>query len=90
MFEPAECGVPVLFGPYMRDQLDLARQVIDAGAGKQVSIEEVGENILSLLTEKKLKETMSTAGLELALEVRGAALRTWEKINPYLNSKIEI
>lgn len=39
VLEPILYNTPVFFGPYMQKQLEFAKRVIDANAGKQLSIE---------------------------------------------------
>ncbi len=45
VLEPCLYGLPVLFGPYMHNQKELAARVLQAGAGKQVKAEDLGTEI---------------------------------------------
>ncbi len=82
IFEPAALGVPVLFGPHMESQKDLVDTVLQAGAGKQVTLDELPSIINSFLENPP--QQMKEAGLKLAREVDGATERTFIALNPYI------
>lgn len=86
IFEPAECGIPVLFGPYMEDQLNLVDLVVKARAGRQVKLIELPATLLDLLQNPEKSAQMSAAGYKLAQEAQGSSLRTWNT----LQEKIEL
>ncbi len=74
IFEPAALGIPVLFGPSMYSQKDLVTLVVDAGAGIQVSLENLAKVVEELLLNPS--QQMHQAGLRLAHEVHGSTQRT--------------
>lgn len=80
VFEPAVFGVPVLFGPHMFTQADLVKAVLDAGAGRQVTLQELPQILLDLLENPTLRTQMSKNGLQLADSSRGSSHRTFEII----------
>lgn len=82
IFEPAALGVPVLFGPHMESQKDLVDIVLQGGAGKQVTLAEVPDTVLKMLSDPP--KAMRQAGIKLAEEVHGATARTWQKIETFL------
>lgn len=82
IFEPAALGVPVLFGPSMYSQKDLVDLVVDAGAGWQVTLDNVTSVVNELLSFPT--STMREAGLKLADEVHGSTKRTLEALEKFL------
>jgi 3-deoxy-D-manno-octulosonic-acid transferase len=82
IFEPAALGIPVLFGPHMEAQKNLVKTVLDAGAGSQVTLEDLREKVEALLLSPQ--PSMSKAGLKLAEQMHGATARTWEAIERLL------
>ena len=77
IFEPARLGIPVLFGPYMETQVELTRLILDAGAGKQVRLDQLQIAVEKLLLDQKKRQTMSYQGLCLGAKVGGVAVRHW-------------
>ena len=82
IFEPAALGVPVLFGPYMEAQKDLVELVVGAGAGRQVTLQEVAPTVSAWLRDPPVE--MQRAGKALREAMHGATLRTWEALEPLL------
>jgi len=54
IFEPVAAGVPVFFGPYMHNQPDLKELIITAGAGKEVTLEQLPEALIEVLQTPEL------------------------------------
>jgi 3-deoxy-D-manno-octulosonic-acid transferase len=82
IFEPVQVGVPVLFGPYMRAQLDLVDLVVKSGAGKQVEISQLSEELLSLLTNRASWEAMHERCKVVTAQSQGSTERAWDRIKP--------
>lgn len=82
IFEPVLYGVPVLFGPHMHSQPDLKELILTAGAGREVKIETLSDELLKFLEDPILHQKYSEACLELADSVQGATQRTFEYIFP--------
>lgn len=80
IFEPINMGIPVLFGPFMDKQVDLAHLISDAEAGKMVSIEELLSTIEACISDPSQLEVMREKGGECAEKAKGSALRTWKQI----------
>lgn len=85
VFESAARGVPVLFGPYMESQKDLADLVIEAGAGRQIPLEKLASSVKELLSHTPT--SMREAGLRLADEVHGSTTRSWHAIEQLLKER---
>ena len=85
IFEPAALGVPVLFGPSMYSQKDLVELVTHAGAGRQVTLDNLTSTLDELLTYPS--KAMRDAGLCLANEVHGATTRTLVALSEFLIGK---
>jgi 3-deoxy-D-manno-octulosonic-acid transferase len=78
IFEPAACGTPVLFGPHMESQPQLVHLVLQAQAGKQVTLDTLASTVQEMLLHPS--ETMKQAGLKLARDNHGAVQRTYEVV----------
>jgi 3-deoxy-D-manno-octulosonic-acid transferase len=78
IFEPVSLSVPTLFGPHMESQHDLVDIVLQAGAGKQVTLGQLTQTTAEMLRHPPLE--MKKAGQKLAEEVHGSTVRTWAAI----------
>lgn len=87
IFEPILLGVPVLFGPYMHNQLDLEDLVLNSNAGKQVSIEQLPTALSNLLSDPHAYGTLKQSCLKLGKEVQGSALRTYNTLESQFPQK---
>ncbi|MBA3816494.1 MAG: 3-deoxy-D-manno-octulosonic acid transferase, partial [Parachlamydiaceae bacterium] len=87
ILEPSWYGVPVIFGPYMHSQPDLLELVKEYRAGLQVSIEELPNALVNLLSQPNECKLLSEAGLRLSGDIHGATGKTWEHIKRYKISK---
>ena len=87
VFEPAACGVPVLFGPYMADQAPIVDLVLKAKAGMQLTLDALAQTLLELLEHPEQQLPLRNAGLRLAQEAQGATLRSWQAIQKILETK---
>lgn len=76
ILQPLFHGKPVLFGPHMHNQHDLARLALEAGAALQVeSAAELGERVARLCSDAARREELREAGERLLEQNTGAA---WE------------
>lgn len=89
IFEPLQGGSPVLFGPYMFGQKDLRDLIINAGAGKQSSYENLAHDVRSLLKDQELYLTMKNKGIELVSELHGTAEKTLKMIDEKISVVIK-
>ncbi len=78
IFEPVSLCVPTLFGPHMESQRDLVEVVLQAGAGRQVRIDNLFSAVTEILSSPPV--AMKAAGKKLAEEVHGSTPRTWASI----------
>ncbi len=76
LFEPASCGVPVLFGPYVDAQRTYADALIEASAGVSLDTSEVPNKILELYENNELREKIGVNALDLFHYSTGAAKKT--------------
>ena len=64
--EAAAYGVPVLFGPYMDDFQEIARDIVHCKAGETVhNAEEISHTLGKLLNDKTFHAAMGKAGIQL-------------------------
>jgi 3-deoxy-D-manno-octulosonic-acid transferase len=87
ILEPSWYGVPVIFGPYTHTQPDLVELMKDYGAGREVKIEDLENNLLNLLNDESLRKNLGDAGLRLAADVHGATDKTFALIRKRLAIK---
>ncbi len=85
VFEPANFGIPVLFGPHMFTQTDLTTAVLTCGAGLQVTLETLPSTVKDLLSDPQKRQAMHLAGLKLADSSRGSSHKTFETIKTLVN-----
>jgi len=85
ILEPLAAGVPVLFGPSMENFAEIARAVVAAGAGSQVtSAQDLARACLELFDDPAGRVAMSQSAAKLLQHNRGAASRTIERISALL------
>jgi 3-deoxy-D-manno-octulosonic-acid transferase len=84
ILEPTLYGLPVLFGPSMHNQNELAIRVLQAGAGKQVKAEELAAEILQFSQEpQELKK-----GVSALLQQTGRSLETtWTVVYSWMKNQ---
>jgi 3-deoxy-D-manno-octulosonic-acid transferase len=87
VFEPIQCGIPVIFGPYMHSQLDLSHRLLSANAAKQTSLSDLPHTLLDLLQDPETYAKYRQSAFKLAEETRGCAARTFTTIAPFLQKK---
>lgn len=80
IFEPIAFGVPVLFGPYMHNQPDLAEMILTSEAGKQINIEQLPETLIELLEQPNTYQKYVDACTHLEKSVQGATERTFAQL----------
>lgn len=77
ILEPCALGLPVLFGPHMRNFLQISEMAIERGAGAQVSgVPELVRAVDRYLSDPNLRFTAGERGRELVRENRGALEKT--------------
>jgi 3-deoxy-D-manno-octulosonic-acid transferase len=84
IFEPAAIGIPVIFGPWMGAQKDLVELILEAGAGLQVTLDQIAPTIDGLLSHPP--RSMGEAGLKLANQMQGATARTLKALERLLRN----
>ncbi len=78
LLEPSLYGKPVLFGPHTQSQSEMAFMMKKAEAGKQVSLDKLGEAIVDLISHPEKRKKMGAAGIKMFAEAKGATERTWQ------------
>lgn len=85
--EPSAYGVPVLFGPYMHTQTELVDLVKEYGAGIQVTLDELPQQLIDLLGHSEKRKALGLKGKELIASSQGATERTWKVLESLLLEK---
>ena len=80
IFEPVMHGVPVLFGPHVHNQPDLADYILQGNAGRQVTLEELPYALLDWLEYPQTLQNYALACATLSKQVTGASSRTLDKM----------
>jgi 3-deoxy-D-manno-octulosonic-acid transferase len=79
IIEPCALGLPVLFGPNMRNFLQISEMAIERGAGVQVAgVPELVEAVDRFLSDANLRFTTGENGRRMIQENRGALRKTLE------------
>lgn len=84
ILEPCLYGVPVIFGPHMRSQVELRKLVLQAGAGVEVAANHLGQQLLSLLQDPLRRAEIGRLGRDLMQTNAGATSRTWKLMLQHL------
>jgi 3-deoxy-D-manno-octulosonic-acid transferase len=84
IFEPISCGIPVFFGPYMRQQLELVQTVLKGEAGEEVSVTALIERIRFLLENPQEIEEYKERAIRLAHQSGGSLEQTRALLQPWL------
>lgn len=87
--EPAALGIPTVFGPYMRNFIDPARELLAHNGAVQVSPDELTESLRRLLTSLRERQTLADNGRNAVRANKGAINRTLDLIEPFVNSENE-
>src|ERR1700722_16135699 len=77
IIEPLVFYLPVLFGPFLHSQPDLEELVLSAKAGKQVTLEQLSETLITLLTNPEQHLAYVQACRRLTQSMQGATDRTF-------------
>lgn len=84
ILEPCWYGKPVLFGPHMHSQLELAELVTQYSAGLQVDSGKLKDVLRSWLDHPEEAKVMGTNGLKLIENMKGATKKTLQALEPSL------
>lgn len=77
ILEPCALGLPVLFGPHMRNFLQISEMAVERGAGVQVSdVPELIRAVDRYLSDANLRFAAGERGREMVRENRGALAKT--------------
>ena len=86
VLEAALLKKPVLFGPHMENFREIARLVMDAGAGKQIRSSELTSELEAMLHDPEAMQAMGMAGYNLLHQHAGATERTVSHIQRLLDN----
>lgn len=82
LLEPASCGLPVVFGPYMANFRDIASLVIDSQAGVQVgSKAELAAALRLMLVDQDERRKLGNNGREMIRLHAGSTAKHLEQIS---------
>lgn len=82
LMEPSAYGKPVVFGPIVHAQLELAKVVVESGAGIQTTREKLKSDLKELITNKGLREEIGERGFVMVNRVKRSVNRTLEVLKP--------
>lgn len=85
IFEPLIYQTPVLFGPHMHSQPDFVQLILKAGAGKQVTLQELPHTVLEWLQQPQIRQKYVSAAEILVSQVQGSVQRSFDHIRPYIH-----
>jgi len=82
MLEPAALGIPVIFGPYVHDVVDISERLTQAGAGRKVEDkDELGAAVVEYMQDANLRHVAGQRGREFVEENRGALTLVMELVD---------
>ena len=81
VFEPIQAKIPVLFGPHMQSQKELKTLVLDAKAGKETSLQTLGQTVKEVLQNR---EVLSENAAQLASIGEESLNKTWKALEKHL------
>jgi len=76
IIEPIQQGAPVLFGPYMEDQIDFVTEVLNSKAGLQVDLDSIAYEIETFLNDTASLVELKTKGEELVGRLENSGQQT--------------
>lgn len=83
--ESAALGVPTVFGPYMRNFIDPARELVAHKGAVQTDADELSKVLLRLLENPEERAALAQNGREAVRKNQGAIKRTLDLIEPFLS-----
>ncbi|APG25493.1 MULTISPECIES: 3-deoxy-D-manno-octulosonic acid transferase [Syntrophotalea] len=86
VLEAALLKKPVLFGPHMENFREIAHLLVEAGGGRMVQAEDLGDAMSALLADRQLRQSMGEAGFRFLRQHAGATQRTVEVMRRLLRS----
>jgi 3-deoxy-D-manno-octulosonic-acid transferase len=82
MLEPAALGVPVIFGPYVHDVVEISERLTQAGAGRKVNdMGELGAAVVEYMQDANLRHLAGQRGRKFVEENRGALTLVMELVD---------
>ncbi|MFP6854721.1 MAG: glycosyltransferase N-terminal domain-containing protein [Opitutales bacterium] len=85
--EAASCGIPLIFGPNTQNFSEMARTLVEAGAGLRVSDANALQKVLpELLGDQIVRAEMGAAASHWKTEQEGASSKTYDKVIQLLES----
>ncbi len=82
MLEPAALGIPVIFGPYVHDVVEISERLTQAGAGRKVDDKgELGAAVVEYMQDANLRHVAGQRGREFVEENRGALALVMELVD---------
>jgi 3-deoxy-D-manno-octulosonic-acid transferase len=87
LFEPAQWGKPVIFGPHMENFRDAAETFLDAGAAVRVPAwNELASETMRLFEDERRRVRMGTAARKTVDEGRGATGRILQGVSELIEA----
>lgn len=80
LLEPLQMQVPLLFGPCISSQSELATRLIEAGAGVCVNANQLWETVLSLWHHPEKRQQLIEKGNRFLEKEKGSFDTTWEEL----------
>lgn len=88
LLEPAALGKALLMGPHTENVQEIAKQLVDQGAARQVhDRHDLAEAVNVLFGQAITRDQMGMAGKRLVSSGRGALEQTLEELRPYLKAQ---
>lgn len=87
VLEPAVLGIPLMFGPYMSNFIEIEQGLLDSEAAiKCKDVADIEKKISELLVNDQLREKMTRKGKDFVQKNRGAIKKIYDLIEDSLES----
>jgi 3-deoxy-D-manno-octulosonic-acid transferase len=80
IMEPSAFAKPVIFGPYMHSQLELAALMLQGRAGAQVEHDHLEGILKEWFNNESLRKEVGERGLELVNRLKGSINRAFDGV----------
>ena len=84
--ESAALGVPTVFGPYMRNFIDPARELVSHNGAIQTTADELAQVLRRLLENPEERAALAHNGRQAVRKNQGAINRTLDLIEPFVKA----
>lgn len=87
VFEPIYASCPVIFGPYMHQQREMEKLLLDGKGALQLSLGELEKELIQLLSNRLKRQELLDNGRAIFMSQKGAVERTLNGLNNHIKNR---